>query len=63
MRLLVVEDDRLLGDALSVGLTQVGYAVDWVSDGQQAQHALSTTPYNALVLDLGLPKLSGGLRC
>jgi two-component system OmpR family response regulator/two-component system response regulator QseB len=59
MRLLVVEDDRLLGDALSVGLTQVGYAVDWVSDGQQAQHALSTTPYNALVLDLGLPKLSG----
>ena len=59
MRILVVEDDRLLGDALSVGLTQVGYAVDWVSDGLQAQHALATTPYNALVLDLGLPKLSG----
>jgi two-component system OmpR family response regulator/two-component system response regulator QseB len=59
MRVLVVEDDELLGDALRVGLTQVGYSVDWVKDGQQADSALSLEPYSAVVLDLGLPQLSG----
>ncbi len=59
MRILVVEDDILLGDAIQVGMTQAGYAVDWIRDGVQADQALSTEPYAAAILDLGLPGLSG----
>ncbi|HPE59293.1 MAG: response regulator [Thiothrix sp.] len=59
MRVLVVEDDRLLGDALQAGLKQAGFGVDWVSDGLAASHALALEPYAALVLDLGLPGRSG----
>jgi len=59
MRVLVVEDDALLGDAIQAGLKQAGYAVDWMKDGVAAEQALSTEPYAAVVLDLGLPRLSG----
>ncbi|OFZ67172.1 MAG: DNA-binding response regulator [Betaproteobacteria bacterium RBG_16_56_24] len=59
MRVLLVEDDALLGDALQAGLKQSGYAVDWMKDGVAAEQALSTEPYAAVVLDLGLPRLSG----
>ena len=59
MRVLVVEDDALLGDAIQAGLKQAGYAVDWMKDGASAEQALTTEPYTALVLDLGLPRLSG----
>ncbi|MDD5393959.1 MAG: response regulator transcription factor [Thiothrix sp.] len=59
MRILVVEDDALLGDAIQAGLKQSGHAVDWVRDGVQADHALLAEPYAAVVLDLGLPRLSG----
>jgi len=59
MRILVVEDDALLGDAIQAGLRQSGYAVDWLRDGIAADQALSTEPYAALVLDWGLPRLSG----
>jgi len=59
MRVLLVEDDALLGDALQAGLKQSGYAVDWMKDGVAAEQALSTEPYAAMVLDLGLPRLSG----
>jgi two-component system OmpR family response regulator/two-component system response regulator QseB len=59
MRVLVVEDDALLGDALQAGLKQAGYAVDWLSDGAAADHALASTHYAAVVLDWGLPQLSG----
>lgn len=59
MRILVVEDDALLGDAIQAGLKQAGYAVDWMKDGVAAEHALATEPYAAVVLDLGLPRLSG----
>jgi len=59
MRILLVEDDKLLGDGIQVGLTQAGFAVDWVQDGAAGEAALKTEPYAALVLDLGLPKLSG----
>lgn len=59
MRILVVEDDALLGDAIQAGLKQSGDAVDWVRDGIQADHALLTETYAAVVLDLGLPRLSG----
>jgi len=59
MRVLVVEDDVLLGDAIQAGLKQSGYAVDWMQDGVSADQALCTEPYAAVVLDLGLPRLSG----
>jgi len=59
MRILVIEDDRLLGDALQAGLMQRGFAVDWVQDGAQGDTALKAETYAAVVLDLGLPKLSG----
>lgn len=59
MRVLVVEDDALLGDAIQAGLKQSGYAVDWMKDGISAEQALATEPYAAVVLDLGLPRLSG----
>ena len=59
MRVLLVEDDALLGDAIQAGLKQSGYAADWMKDGVAAEHALSTEPYAAVVLDLGLPRLSG----
>ena len=55
MRALIVEDDPLLGDALSSGLRQLGHAVDWFTSGEQADAALVTAPYDAVVLDLGLP--------
>lgn len=59
MRILLVEDDQLLGDGLSAGLTQYGYTVDWLKDGQSALHALLTENFDLVVLDLGLPRRSG----
>jgi DNA-binding response OmpR family regulator len=59
MRVLVIEDDALLGDAIQAGLKQSGYAVDWMKDGVSADQALGTEPYAAVVLDLGLPRMSG----
>ena len=55
MRLLVVEDDSQLGEALTLGLRQRGHAVDWFRDGAPADAALVGAPYDAVVLDLGLP--------
>lgn len=55
MRLLVVEDDSQLGEALMLGLRQRGHAVDWFRDGAPADAALGGAPYDAMVLDLGLP--------
>lgn len=59
MRVLLVEDDGLLGDGLRAGLQQQGFAVDWVRDGADALHAAQAEPYAAIVLDLGLPAMSG----
>ncbi|MFG6416713.1 response regulator [Roseateles sp. DC23W] len=59
MRVLVLEDDPDLGEALSQGLRQSGHAVDWFRDGRPADAALTGTPYDALVLDLGLPGTDG----
>jgi two-component system OmpR family response regulator/two-component system response regulator QseB len=59
MRLLIAEDDPQLGDGLTVGLRQDGYAVDWVKDGVAADLALKTETYDLLVLDLGLPRAEG----
>ncbi|KXB30664.1 two-component system response regulator [Dechloromonas denitrificans] len=59
MRILLVEDDPQLGDGLTVGLRQAGFAVDWVKDGHAADHALHAESFDLVVLDLGLPRLSG----
>ena len=59
MRLLLVEDDPILGDAIKTGLGQDGYNVDWISDGVQASQALRTEPFDLLVLDLNLPGKPG----
>ena len=59
MRILLVEDDELLGDAAKAGLSQYGYTVDWLKDGESAKLALKNESFDLVVLDLGLPKLSG----
>jgi DNA-binding response OmpR family regulator len=59
MRILLVEDDTLLGDGIRAGLRQADFAVDWVQDGILGETALRTGTYAAVVLDLGLPRLSG----
>lgn len=59
MRLLLVEDDELLGDAVKTGLSQFGYIVDWLKDGESAKAAIKTENFELIILDLGLPKLSG----
>ena len=59
MRILLVEDDPELGDGLTIGLRQAGFAVDWVKDGNSADLALQSETFDLLVLDLGLPRLSG----
>lgn len=59
MRLLLVEDDAMLGAAVQTGLQQEGYAVDWARDGATAQAALRKERFDLVVLDLGLPAISG----
>lgn len=59
MRILLVEDDPLLGDGLRAGLKQLGFQVDWVRDGEAAERELRTQAYAAAVLDLGLPLKDG----
>ena len=59
MRLLVVEDDLLLGNGIQVALQQIGYAVDWLTDGEAAIHALNVETFDGVILDLNLPRKSG----
>ena len=61
MRILLVEDDTLLGDGINEGLRTSGYTVDWVKDGKSAYEVLSSKheSFDIIVLDLGLPKMSG----
>jgi two-component system response regulator QseB len=59
MRLLIVEDDPLLGDGLATGLRALGFSVDWLTDGAQADAALSGGEFDLVVLDLGLPGHDG----
>jgi len=59
MRILLVEDDRVLADALSRALVQSAHAVDVVHTGEEADHALALGIYDLAVLDIGLPGLSG----
>ena len=60
MRILLVEDDELIGSGVEISLRQAGYAVDWARDGREAELALATNQYALVVLDLGLPGRSGG---
>ena len=59
LRILLAEDDPMLGDGLRAGLRQLGFQVDWVRDGLAAEHELATGDYAAAVLDLGLPLKDG----
>jgi two-component system OmpR family response regulator/two-component system response regulator QseB len=59
MRVLVIEDDLLLGDALQAGLRGNGFAVEWLRDGEAGAAALAADPFDAVVLDLGLPRMDG----
>ena len=59
MRIRLVEDDSILGDGILAGLKLGDYAVDWVRDGESARLALLDHPYDACVLDLGLPRRDG----
>jgi two-component system response regulator QseB len=59
MRLLLVEDDVMIGEAVRIGLRKQSLAVDWVQDGAAARTALSTETFDLVLLDLGLPKLDG----
>ena len=59
MRLLLVEDDPMIGESLVDGLRGESYAVDWVRDGREAQLALDGFAYDLMLLDLGLPGLQG----
>jgi two-component system OmpR family response regulator len=59
MRILVAEDDAILADGVTRTLRQSGYAVDWVNNGAEADSALDTDNFDLLILDIGLPKVSG----
>lgn len=59
MRLLLVEDDLMIGASIQKGLRQDGFSVDWLRDGAAAEAALRSTDYDTLLLDLGLPRKSG----
>ncbi len=59
MRILLVEDDRMLGAATQQALRDAAHAVDWVLDGDAALLAMRTAPYEAMLLDLGLPRRDG----
>ena len=59
MRILLVEDDRMIGEAIMVALRDAAYAVDWVRDGETALRAIGNQEHQAVLLDLGLPKLDG----
>ncbi|MEN4919043.1 response regulator [Achromobacter spanius] len=59
MRILIIEDDPLIGDGLKSGLRLLGYAVDWFSNGADGDQAIAMVHYDAVVLDLGLPGEDG----
>lgn len=59
MRVLLVEDDRMIGEAAEQALKDAAYAVDWVRDGVSASDAIETGEYGMVILDLGLPKEDG----
>lgn len=59
MRVLIVEDSPLLGEALQAGLRERGFAAEWLTDGRSADEALRAERFSAIILDLGLPRMDG----
>ena|SRR3990167_508852 len=59
MRLLLIEDDVQLGEAVQTGLTQLGFVIDWLQNSEHAKISLKSDAFDAIILDLGLPKQSG----
>jgi len=59
VRLLLVEDDAMIGEAIRAGLRRDGFTVDWVHDGETAEQVLETESFDLLLLDLGLPRKAG----
>lgn len=59
MRILLIEDDLLIGDGLKTGLEKLGFGVDWFQDAQTGTEALAQAPYDGVILDLGLPDADG----
>lgn len=59
MRILLAEDDTMIGEAMHAALTDAAYAADWVTDGQMAIEALAANSYETVLLDLGLPRKDG----
>ena len=59
MRILLVEDDTLLGNGVCAGLRREDNAIDWVKNGETALSAIIETQYDCIILDIGLPKMSG----
>lgn len=59
MRVLLIEDDKLIGDGLKAGLTKMGFTLDWFTGGKLGQAALGQAPYDAVILDLSLPGIDG----
>ena len=59
MRILLVEDDEDIGDGIKKGLNNQGHTIDWLKDGISAEHALANENFDAVILDIGLPRLSG----
>ena len=59
MRILLVEDDPMIGEAVTIALRDAAYAVDWLQNGEEASHTLETSEHQAMLLDLGLPGHDG----
>src|SRR5450830_1534234 len=59
MRLLLVEDDVMVASGIKLGLADAGYAVDWVGSGERAEDALQRAPFDAVIVDIGLPRMDG----
>ncbi len=59
MRILLIEDDALIGDGIKTGLEKMGFTIDWFDDGGDGEEALLQAPYDAVILDLGLPGKDG----
>ena len=59
MRILLVEDDELLGDGIQTALQQDGHTVEWIKDGKTAEMTILHEVFDAVLLDLGLPRMPG----
>lgn len=59
MRILLIEDDKLIGDGLHTGLVKMGFTVDWFTQGNVGRNVIYSAPYDAVILDLTLPEIDG----